>query len=280
MNRTIKPKKHLGQNFLVDGRIIRRIVDAVSPRPEDAIVEIGPGEGSLTVPLVERAGLVVALEIDRRLVEHLRERIQKENFLLIEADALQIDWSDLLGQAVESLKRLRPQTDPHVRVVANLPYYISTPVIEKLIKAGRPIEDMTLMLQKEVVERITSRPGSKEYGYLSVLVHLYSKATRLFDVPPSAFRPAPKVWSSIVRLEVRRRPAIDVDDEERFLAVVRAAFAQRRKTVANNLKAAAGALAIDREIEAVFDRAGIDPRRRTETLSLDEFAELYRALYF
>jgi 16S rRNA (adenine1518-N6/adenine1519-N6)-dimethyltransferase len=277
----IKPKKSLGQNFLVDGRIIERIIDAVSPLPDDIVIEIGPGEGALTRSLVERAGFVFAVEIDARLADYLRGKFQSENFSLVEADALTVDWGGLAARAADSFCRLRGKNaaGSRVRVVANLPYYIATPIVERLVTSGHAIYDLTLMLQKEVVERITSGPGSKDYGYLSVLVQYYSEARKLFDVPPSAFKPAPKVWSSVVRLTIRERPPIEVDDAGRFFAMVRAAFAQRRKTLANNLKAAIRVLGIEGEVEAVFERAGIEARRRAETLSVDEFGILYRALY-
>ena len=277
----IKPKKSLGQNFLVDDRVIGRIIDAVSPLPEEIVVEIGPGKGALTRSLVVRAGFVLAVEIDARLAAHLKERFNSENFLLVEADALTLDWGKLVGRASEMFGRIRHKNayGSRARVVANLPYYISTPIVERLITSGRVFDDLTLMLQKEVVERITSGPGSKDYGYLSVLVQYHTDAMKLFDVPPSSFRPAPKVWSSVVRLRMRAHPPIVVDDEGRFFAMVRAAFAQRRKTLANNLKASMRVPGIEGGIEGVFERAGIEPRRRAETLSVEEFGTLYRELH-
>jgi 16S rRNA (adenine1518-N6/adenine1519-N6)-dimethyltransferase len=277
----IKPKKSLGQNFLVDDRVIGRIIDAVSSLPGDIVVEIGPGKGALTRSLLERAGFVVAVEIDPRLAAHLRERFHQENFLLVEADALTEDWGELVSRASEMFGRLRHKNadGSRARVVANLPYYISTPIVERLIRSGRVFDDLTLMLQKEVVERITSGPGSKDYGYLSVLVQYYTEATKLFDVPPSSFKPAPKVWSSVARLRMRDRPPIVVDDTGRFFAMVRAAFSQRRKTLANNLKASMRFTGIEGGIEDVYERAGIDPRRRAETLSVEEFGILYRELH-
>ena len=277
----IKAKKSLGQNFLVDTRVARRIVEAVSPLPTDVIIEIGPGTGALTRMLIERSGYVVAIEIDGRLVDELRGSVTAENFAIMEADALEVDWSEIAVSAVERLLGHADREDakPRVRIVANLPYYISTPIIERLLRAHRTIFDMTLMLQSEVADRITSEPGRKEYGYLSVLVQYHCAATKLFEVPPSAFKPAPKVWSAIVRLLVREWPAADVEDEAKFFALVRAAFAQRRKTIANNLKASAGALPFARSSEAALEQARIEGRRRAETLSIEEFASLYRALF-
>jgi 16S rRNA (adenine1518-N6/adenine1519-N6)-dimethyltransferase len=271
----IKAKKSLGQNFLVDSRVASRIVEAVSPISSDLIIEIGPGTGALTRMLVGRGGHVAAVEIDARLVEELRRSHIAPDMTLLQADALEVDWPGL----VESLLAGNTVGDRirRVRVVGNLPYYISTPIIERLMRTER-LFDMTVMLQSEVVDRIVSEPANKEYGYLSVLVQYYCTATRLFDVPPSAFKPPPKVWSSVIRLVVRDHPAVDVDDPDKFFALVRDSFAQRRKTIANNMKASAS-LAGDRaRVELALERAQIDSRRRAETLSIEEFGSLYRAL--
>ena len=281
----ITAKKSLGQNFLVDARVASRIIDAVSPVPTDIVIEVGPGRGELTRALVGRSGYVVAVEIDRRLINGLRSSLPREKFAIVEADALKVKWSELAELAEVEVDRFQGSVLPgsskrRVRVVANLPYYISTSIIERLIRARRIVYDMTLMLQNEVADRITSEPGRKEYGSLSVLVQCYCIATKLFEVPPSAFKPAPKVQSAVVRLVVRERASVDVDDEDKFFALVRAAFAQRRKTIANNLKAFAGAIGLATSIDVALERARIDSRRRAETLSIEEFNALYRALYF
>jgi 16S rRNA (adenine1518-N6/adenine1519-N6)-dimethyltransferase len=277
----IRAKKSLGQNFLVDGRVSRRIVESVSPEPRDVIIEIGPGTGALTRLLAEAGGYVVAVEVDPRLIAELRRTLRADNLRVVEADALAVSWPDLIDEAARIWRERAgaQEARPRVRVVANLPYYISTPIIETLIRHGERIFDMTLMLQNEVVERMTSAPGGREYGYLSALVQFYCEAEKLFEVPPSAFKPAPKVLSAIVRLTPRAKPLIEVADEERFFALVGASFAQRRKTIANNLKAAAPALKPARPAGAALDEAGIDPRRRAETLSVAEFGALYRALF-
>lgn len=277
----IKAKKSLGQNFLTDARISRRIIDAVSPQPSDIILEIGPGLGALTRLLVERSGYVIAVEIDPRLAVELRRSISSDNLSVVEADALAVDLGEIVSSAIASWKEQHrgDAQQPRMRVVANLPYYISTPIIERLIQLRARIFDMTLMLQNEVVERITSGPGSKDYGYLSVKVQYYCVATKLFEVPPSAFKPAPKVQSAIVKLAVRDSPAVEVYDEARFMAVVRAAFAQKRKTILNNLKSASSALRFTQPIEVALSRVSIDSRRRAETLSLAEFGALYNALF-
>jgi 16S rRNA (adenine1518-N6/adenine1519-N6)-dimethyltransferase len=277
----IKARKSLGQNFLTDARVSRRIVNAVSPQPLDIIIEIGPGTGALTRLLVEQSGYVVAVEIDSRLIEELRASLPASNLSVIEADALTVDWNLLLDDAIDAWRNLNPNflESPRLRVVANLPYYISTPIIERLIGLRNRLADMTLMLQKEVVDRIASKPGSRDYGYLSVLVQFYCEAAKLFEVSPSAFRPAPKVHSAILRLTVRERPTVDVSDETKFIALVSAAFAQRRKTIANNLKAAASALKFIKPIEQALDQSGILPERRAETLTVEEFGALYGALF-
>jgi 16S rRNA (adenine1518-N6/adenine1519-N6)-dimethyltransferase len=276
----ITAKKSLGQNFLADRQIARRIVESVRPQPGDLIVEIGPGTGALTSLLMEASGYLLAIEIDRRLIEALRRTLPADRVAIIEADAMAVNWDVLLDSASRSW-RAATHTDgtPRIRVVANLPYYISTAIIERLMGLGQRIFDMTLMLQSEVVGRVTSPPGSREYGYLSVLVQYHCHAAKLFDVPPGAFHPRPKVQSAILRLVVGERPAVDVTDEAKFFALVRAAFAQRRKTIANNLKAARHALGLTDEIAVTLERAGIDPQRRAETVSLDEFAALFLALH-
>jgi 16S rRNA (adenine1518-N6/adenine1519-N6)-dimethyltransferase len=230
--------------------------------------------------LTESAGWVLAVEIDTRLVNELRRKIFADNLSIIEADALDANWEALIQTAVESWQsRTRRTDEARVRVVANLPYYISTPIIERLIALRGRLFDLTLMLQKEVVERIASAPGTRDYGYLSVLVQYHCVARKFFEVPPAAFRPVPKVQSAILHLEVRERPAIEVTNEARFFAFVRAAFAQRRKTILNNLKAATHRLHYSEAIDIALRAASIEPQRRAETLSLEEFSALYRALF-
>lgn len=274
----IKAKKSLGQNFLTDPEIARRIVDNVSPRETDAIVEIGPGTGALTRLLVRGSCSVTAIEIDQHLAEELRRSLKSENLSILHSDALRLDWVDLINRVKSKHLSAGSDVEPRVRVVANLPYYISTPIIEKLLSVGSRIFDMTLMLQKEVADRITTDPGTRDYGYLSVLVQYRCKASKLFDVPPSAFTPVPKVWSTVIRLSVRESPAVQVENETKFFALVRAAFAQRRKTILNNLKAASGALRFGQPVAQALEASSVTPQRRAETLSIEEFAALFAAL--
>jgi 16S rRNA (adenine1518-N6/adenine1519-N6)-dimethyltransferase len=277
----IRAKKSLGQNFLIDASVSHRIVDSVAPRPTDIIIEIGPGTGALTGLLAERGCRVIAVELDRRLGEELKAKLTRfENLSVVWHDALRLDWADFIRNATRDLKVENGTSEPRrIRVVANLPYYISTAIIEKLLTQRGRLFDMTLMLQKEVVERITSGPGSRDYGYLSVVVQYYCEASKLFLVPPTAFEPVPKVDSAVVRLVFRERPAVEVHDEARFFAVVRACFAQRRKTILNNLKAATSQMNFSSSMEDALRAAGVEPKRRAETLSLDEFAALAAALY-
>ena len=276
----IRARKSLGQNFLSDSRVAHRIVDAVSPSGADVIIEIGPGTGALTRMLTKGTGLVVAVEVDTRLAGLLRREIKAENLWIVTADALSLNWIELIDQAKSSLPAAADRGDSHrVRVVANLPYYISTPIIERLLSQGKRLFDMTLMLQKEVADRITTGPGGKDYGYLSVLVQYHSIATKLFEVPPSAFTPAPKVQSAVIKLKVRAQPAVAVAEEARFFKLVQASFAQRRKTILNNLKAAAWSSEFTRGVESALEAASVAPQRRAETLSLEEFAALCQSLY-
>jgi 16S rRNA (adenine1518-N6/adenine1519-N6)-dimethyltransferase len=276
----IRARKSLGQNFLSDSRVAHRIIDAVSPSGADVIIEIGPGTGALTRLLTKGSGLVVAVEIDSRLAELLRRDNKSENLWIVTADALSLNWTELTDQAKSKLPSAGDSGDSHrVRVVANLPYYISTPIIERLLSLGRHLFDMTLMLQNEVADRITTGPGGKDYGYLSVLVQYHSIATKLFEVPPSAFTPAPRVQSAVIRLRMRTHPAVEVADEAKFFKLVQASFAQRRKTILNNLKVAAGSATFARGVESALEAASVAPERRAETLSLEEFSALYEALY-
>lgn len=267
----MRAKKSLGQNFLVDKRVINRIVSALEPRAGETIVEIGPGRGALTSRIVGKAGRLIAIEFDRGLIPLLREKFGgHENFTLVEADALATSYCELIAPA------------RHARVVANLPYYISTAILQYLIAQRSCLTEMLLMLQREVVERITAPPSSSARGFLSVLIEAYCEAEALFDVAPGSFRPAPKVWSTVVSLRIRPRISADVGDEELLWRLVSAGFAQRRKTILNNLRSAPRDLLSHIEEAGgtgrVLEAAGIEAQRRAETLTLEEWARLSRAL--
>jgi 16S rRNA (adenine1518-N6/adenine1519-N6)-dimethyltransferase len=259
------PKRRLGQNFLVDRGVAQRIVDAFYPQLDQTVIEIGPGRGALTTELIKRAGHVIAIEFDRDLAPRLRDRLAASaNFKLIEADALAIDVCEAIRPA---------QT---ARVVANLPYNIGTAILQRLIEQRSCISDMTVMLQREVIDRIVAQPGSSDRGYLSVFVEAYCETEKLFDVSPQAFRPAPKVWSTVAHLRVRPKIAFDVKDENLLWQIVSAGFAHPRKTILNNLREAPESI---QELlkkrggaSIVLCDAGIPPLRRAETFALEEWA--------
>ena len=264
-------KKRLGQHFLVDGRVAARIVAALGARADETVIEIGPGRGALTTLLVEQAGHVVAVEFDRELITELRARFgARPNFTLVEGDALAVDYCALVAPAA------------HARVVANLPYNIATAILQRLLAARHCLTELVLMLQREVVARMVAPPGAHERGYLSVLVEAYCETDVLFDVAPGAFRPAPKVWSTVVRLRLREHAPLDERDAALLWQLVSAGFAQRRKTIHNNLRQAPTPLRerIDARggADALLAAAAIDPRRRAETLTLAEWLSLTHVL--
>jgi 16S rRNA (adenine1518-N6/adenine1519-N6)-dimethyltransferase len=257
MVETIRPKKSLGQNFLRDPHYLNRIADAARLGPEDQVLEIGPGLGHLTRVLAERAKEVLALEIDDRLVPRLQDEFSGvSNVSIIHADALEYSYETLDGRW---------------KVVANLPYYISTPIIQRLIAHRDKFLSLTLMLQKEVAERIAAPPGGRDYGFLSVLVQLYAVPRLEFKVPPGAFTPKPEVDSVVLTLTIRDRAAVPLRDESFFMTLVKAAFSQRRKTLRNSLKQLN---APKERLDRAFEATGIDLGRRAETLTVEEFGHL------
>jgi len=253
-----RPRKRFGQHFLHDRGVVSRILDAFDPKPEETVVEIGPGLGALTRPLLERLPHLHVVEFDRDLVARLRADFPSERLSVHQADALKFDFHTLLSAAGK------------LRIIGNLPYNISTPLLFHLLDQQDVVSDMLFMLQKEVVVRMAATPGGKDYGRLSVMLQSRVQVEKLFDVRPGAFTPPPKVDSSIVRLIPHAVPPVHIEDRPSFALIVQAAFAHRRKTLRNNLK---GLLAAE-TIAAI----GIDPERRAETLTLAEFAALANAL--
>ena len=253
----------LGQHFLRDTGIARAIVGLVAPTPGDLVVEIGPGEGALTGELARRAGRVIALEVDRPLVERLRTAFP----------AVEVVQADARTWAYRAL--VRP-AGGRVLVVGNLPYSVGKPILMALVDARTAIDEMALMLQREVAERVAAAPGGKVYGSLSVLTQLYCDVRVALRVPPGAFRPPPKVESAVLHLRPLQAPRVALADERRFHAVVRAAFGQRRKMLANALSAGLG-LPLE-VVRRKTTTAGVDPARRAETLTILEFAEVARQL--
>jgi len=253
-------KKSLGQNFLNDPAIIDRIINSLELASDDTVVEIGPGQGALTGQLIEHAGPVIAIEFDRDFVDPLKKAFGRSgNFSLISGDALSIDFEEILAGT----------TPANTKLAANLPYNISTPILQRLIEYRHLFSSLVLMFQKEVVERITAKPGNSDRGFLSVLVENAFETENLFDVPPTAFRPVPKVWSAVVRLTPKKSVIMD---EALFRELLSQAFGQKRKTILNNLKGT-----VENAAQILTD-ASIDPGRRAETLTLDEWVRLTERL--
>lgn len=265
-------KKSLGQNFLIDPNILHRITETAGLTKETGVIEIGPGIGALTEHLARAAGKVVAFEIDQRLLPILDETLAPyDNVKVINEDVLKADVKTVVEQEFAGFERLM--------VVANLPYYVTTPIIMKLLEDKIPVNGFVVMLQKEVGDRISAKPSSKEYGSLSIAVQYYTEASIAFIVPKTVFMPPPNVDSAIIKLAVREQPAVQVENEDFFFQVTRTSFAQRRKTILNNLvNGLPGGKEKKDHLLAALEEAEIDPSRRGETLSLAEFARLTQAL--
>jgi 16S rRNA (adenine1518-N6/adenine1519-N6)-dimethyltransferase len=268
-------KKSLGQHFLYDPSILNRIIQVARLDPEDLVVEIGPGPGRMTRMLAEKAKKVIAIELDDKLYESLKKELSNyKNIELIHGDAMKYPYENLSD----------------FKVVANIPYYITTPLIFRLLGSRKTsvtpsptfgngqhekdytvksnLQSMTLTVQKEVAERIVAEPGTKHYGILSIMVQFYSKPNLKFIIPKKAFKPPPKVDSSVIHFKIYEKPYIYIKDEEQFFRIVKTAFSQRRKMLSNSLKL------IKQDVRDWLVKAGIDPNRRPETLSIEEFARL------
>ncbi|MBN1238336.1 MAG: 16S rRNA (adenine(1518)-N(6)/adenine(1519)-N(6))-dimethyltransferase RsmA [Gammaproteobacteria bacterium] len=253
--RGLHARKHLGQHFLHDPAVIRRLIDAIDPRPDDAMVEIGGGRGALTAPLLERVRVLHVIELDPRFVSGLENLGSAEHRLVLHpGDALKFDFASLAppGRAL--------------RVAGNLPYNISTPLLFRLLSFRESIRDMHLMLQKEVAARMTAAPGGRDYGRLTVMLAPWTDIESCFDIGPGAFSPPPKVWSTFVRIVPRKTPRFPIADQRRFAATVAHLFSMRRKTLGRALKG--------RVPEARIEALGIDPKARPETLAPEDFAKL------
>ena len=258
----IKMSKKLGQNFLIKRGIVDEIVHAAELTPGEPVLEVGPGIGTLTQGLAQSGADVTAIELDRRLLEVLDTTLASyDNVRIVHGDVLKLD--------VPTIMNHKP-----FKVVANLPYYITTPIIMSLLESKLPIERLVVMVQKEVALRMVAKPGTKDYGALSVAVQYYTEPDIVLDVPPKSFLPAPAVTSSVIRCVLRDKPPVDVIDEKLFFRVVKAGFAQRRKTFANTMKTTG--LSKDR-IEELLVKANIDGQRRGETFTLQEFADVANA---
>jgi len=260
-------KKSFGQNFLVDQNYIGKIISALNPQTGETIIEIGAGRGALTEILIASGANVIAIELERDMIAVLRERfIHEDNFKLIESDALTVDFA-------ETISNFKFQILNHksAKLVANLPYYISTAILQTLIEQKDCFSELILMFQREVVERITAKVGNSERGFLTVMTEAYLTAEKLFDVPPTAFLPAPKVWSSVVHLLPKDEKIGDIN---LFREIVSAGFVQKRKTILNNLKNKFG------DVENVLQQCRIDSKRRAETLTIEEWKCLASSFEF
>jgi 16S rRNA (adenine1518-N6/adenine1519-N6)-dimethyltransferase len=257
--------KSLGQNFLVDDSVLEDIVNGAEVTEEDVVIEIGPGVGTLTAQLLRRAKKVIAIELDDELVPILQNELgENPNFQLIHKDALKVDFNELIGN------------EKSVKLVANLPYYVTTPIIVRLLNEGYNFKSLTVMIQKEVAERINSEPNCKEYGSISVLVQYYCDTNIIRYVSPNCFIPRPKVESIVIRLDRLEKPRVEVKSEKLFFDVVRSSFNMRRKTLWNAVKS----IGLPKEnMERAFENSGIDQKRRGETLSIKEFAALSDSIY-
>ncbi len=265
----IRPLKRLGQSFLSDPNIIRKIIEVSDIQRDETVIEIGAGLGVMTALMAKRAKRVIALEIDRALIPVLHEELKScTNVEILHVDALKFEFRPV---AVAS-------GGATVKVVGNIPYSISSQILFRLLEARDHISSMILMFQKEVAERIVAGPGSKTYGILSVLVGLYTDSSIVLNVSPQCFYPRPRVESAVVRMDIRKLPLVDVDDNAFFLTVVQSAFSKRRKTLLNNLKASSRIGLWHEAILEVLDSIGIDPARRAETIAPEDFARLSNAV--
>ena len=264
-------QKKFGQNFLIDTHVLEKIISAAGTTKDDMVLEIGPGIGTMTQYLAEAAGKVAAVEIDKNLIPILEDTLSEyDNVMVINDDVLKVDIRGL----VEKENGGRP-----VKVVANLPYYITTPIIMRLFESHVPIDSITIMVQKEVADRMQEGPGSKEYGALSLAVQYYAKPEIVVNVPPSCFMPQPKVGSAVIRLTRHSEPPVTVKSEKLLFQVIRASFNQRRKTLANGL-ANYGAFGLPKEeLQACIEKLGVPVNIRGEALSLEQFAQLSNIIY-
>lgn len=266
----IRLTKSLGQNFLIDCNIINNIVDLGEVTKEDVVVEIGPGIGNMTKELARRAGKVVAVEIDKHLIEPLRENLSEfSNVDIINQDILKVDMNAIVASACGS----------RVKVVANLPYYITTPIIMGLLEKELGIDKMVFMIQKEVANRMIAKEGTKEYGALTVAVNFYAMASIAFIVSSNCFIPKPKIDSAVVCLDIYDVPKVYVESKDMFRRTVRAAFGQRRKTLLNALSSSMGVSITKDEYRDILKKVGIDDNRRGETLDIAKFAQLSNEIY-
>ena len=270
-------KTRLGQNFLADRRAAEKIVDALGDVSQSLVVEVGPGRGALTDTLVEKAGRIIAIELDRMMATQLRVKYSRDPKVeVLEGDVLKIDFRTVLHRTIGPLGDLRPEKPERARLLGNLPYYITSDILLHLFEFHDQFDVMVIMVQREVADRIAAKPGSRDYGLLSATAQIYTNVEKLFTLPPGAFVPPPKVHSSVLRLQVAPRfDELQVQPEE-FIEFLKLAFAMKRKTLLNNLKKRYS----EEQIRAVLKNAGVRADVRAEALSLEKSAEVFRGLAF
>lgn len=267
-----KFSKSLGQNFLIDENILEKIVIGSQVTKGDYVIEVGPGIGSLTQYIAEKAKSVLAIEIDKSLIPILdRTLAGYSNVKVINEDVLKLDLHKIMAEEFK-------EPDAKIKVIANLPYYVTTPIVMKFLEEKLPIDSMTIMIQQEVAKRMEAMPSTKDYGALSIAVQYYSNPRIIAKVPPSVFIPQPKVDSIVIRLDILDKPRVKVEDEKLFFAIVKDAFSKRRKTLLNALST--GNLKLEKELlKEVFEKIDINPQRRGETLSIEEFALIANEIF-
>lgn len=263
--------KKLGQNFLIDDNAIDAIINSSAITKEDLIIEIGPGLGTLTKPLLDNAGKVICIELDKRMIEILEDRFKLyNNFKLINNDVLKVDLNKLiLENKVGTIK--------YAKVVANLPYYITTPIIMKLLEERLDIESITVMVQKEVADRLVAKPGEENTGAITYAINYYTKPARIYEVDKTSFIPAPEVNSTIIKLDVLKRPSVETQNEELMFKIIKTAFMQKRKTLLNGLTNS-NLFGNKEEIEKMLAELNIDLKIRGEKLTLEEYAKITKYL--
>src|SRR5215467_4615283 len=275
VNLRSEKKARLGQNFLADRRAAEKIVDALGDVSQSLVVEVGPGRGALTDTLVEKAGRIIAIELDRMMATQLRVKYSRDPKVeVLEGDVLKIDFRTVLHRTIGPLGDLRPEKPERARLLGNLPYYITSDILLHLLEFHDQFDVMVIMVQREVADRVAAKPGSRDYGLLSATAQIYTNVEKLFTLPPGAFVPPPKVHSSVLRLQVAPRfDELQVQPEE-FIEFLKLAFAMKRKTLLNNLKKRYS----EEQIRAVLKNAGVRADVRAEALSLESTAMIFRGL--
>ena len=264
----ITANKNLGQNFLIDDEAVAGIVEAANVSKDDLIIEIGPGLGTLTKELLDRAGKVICIELDKRMIEILNDRFSMyDNFKVLNDDVLKVDLKTLIAN--EKIKS--------TKIVANLPYYITTPIIMKLLEERLDIETITVMIQKEVADRLVTKPGTGDTGAITYTIHYYTEPKRVLEVPNTAFIPVPKVNSTVINLNILKKPRVTVKDEAKLFEVIKTAFMQKRKTLVNAL-ANSSKFGTKEQIEKILQTLEIDNKIRPEKLTLEEFTQIAEAI--